>query len=113
MKITYDRNQDALHTTFLENPTADRREIAPGYLVSFDSKGNVTGIDIDHARSRVDLPRAVFQRSKRSGATLISPRKLPGLKETAHLLRSAANARRLLDALAQALGTEDWARQPR
>ena len=113
MKITYDRNQDTLHTTFLENPTADRRELSPGFVVSFDAEGNVTGIDIDHARSRVDLPRAVFQRSKRSGATLISPRKLPGLKETAHLLRSPANAHRLLDALAQALGNDEWARQPR
>ena len=44
--------------------------------------------------------------SRRGNAVLISQEDYDALEETAHLLRSPANARRLLESLAQARGGE-------
>ncbi|MDQ3093394.1 MAG: type II toxin-antitoxin system Phd/YefM family antitoxin, partial [Actinomycetota bacterium] len=44
--------------------------------------------------------------SRRGDAVLLSRQDFDALEETAHLLRSPANARRLLESLAQAQGGE-------
>ena len=53
-----------------------------------------------------DREIVIIKRRGREDAALISANELSGLIETAHLLRSPANARRLLEALDRALKDE-------
>lgn len=53
-----------------------------------------------------DREVVIIKRRGREDAAIISAAELAGLTETAHLLRSPANARRLLEALAAALRNE-------
>ena len=53
-----------------------------------------------------DREIVIIKRRGREDAALISASELSGLIETAHLLRSPANARRLLEALNRALKNE-------
>jgi len=53
-----------------------------------------------------DREIVIIERRKRENVAMISAAELNGLLETAHLLRSPKNARRLLAALAGALGNE-------
>jgi len=38
-------------------PGAETREIVEGLVVDFDAGGNVAGLDIDHASSKLDLSK--------------------------------------------------------
>jgi uncharacterized protein YuzE len=53
-----------------EQPSTESREISEGVVLDYDSGGNLVGIDIDNASSKVDLKRLVLSR-------------LPGKVETA------------------------------
>ena len=53
-----------------------------------------------------DREIVIIERRKSENVAMISAAELDSLLETAHLLRSPKNARRLLDALAGALGNE-------
>ena len=53
-----------------------------------------------------DREIVIIERRKSENVAMISAAELNGLLETAHLLRSPKNARRLLAALAGALGNE-------
>jgi uncharacterized protein YuzE len=60
MKITYFSDTDTLYIDLSEKPGADTDEIADGVVVDYDADGAVTGIEIDHARARLDLTRFVL-----------------------------------------------------
>jgi uncharacterized protein YuzE len=62
MKITYFPDTDTLYIDLSEKPSADTDEIADGVVVDYDADGSVTGIEIDHARARLDLTRFVLTR---------------------------------------------------
>jgi len=57
MKLHYYKETDSLYIDLSPNPSAQSREIAPGLVVDFDEKGNVVGIDIDHASATLDLKK--------------------------------------------------------
>ena len=57
MRISYDKETDALYIHLSEAPGADAEEVAPGVVLDFDEKGNVVGIDIDHASKFMDLTK--------------------------------------------------------
>ena len=57
-------------------------------------------------RVEEDREAVVITRRGHADVALVAADELAGLLETAHLLRSPANARRLLAALQQALGDE-------
>ena len=57
MKFHYYAETDSLYIDLSEKPSADSREVAPGVVLDFDAKGNVVGIDIDHASKIVDLSK--------------------------------------------------------
>ena len=59
MKLTYYSDTDSLYVEFTERPSVESTEIAAGVVVDFDGQGRVVGIDIDNARNKVDLDRAV------------------------------------------------------
>jgi uncharacterized protein YuzE len=55
MKLHYYPETDSLYIDLANRPSTDSREISDGLVVDFDAKGNVVGIDIDHASEKLDL----------------------------------------------------------
>jgi uncharacterized protein YuzE len=57
MKRHYYPETDSLYIELQSAPGAEAREIAEGLVVDFDAEGNVVGLDIDHASSKLDLSK--------------------------------------------------------
>jgi len=57
MKLHYYPETDSLYIELKSAPGAETREIAEGLLVDFDAKGDVVGLDIDHASRKLDLTK--------------------------------------------------------
>ena len=57
MKLHYYPETDSLHIELTSAPGVETREIVEGLLVDFDSKGDVVGLDIDHASRKLDLSK--------------------------------------------------------
>ena len=55
MKLSYDRETDSLYIDLNARPSVDSREIQDGLVIDFDAKGQVVGIDIQHASEILDL----------------------------------------------------------
>jgi uncharacterized protein YuzE len=55
MKLHYDTETDSLYIELNSKPSTDSREIADGLVVDFDTEGNVVGIDVEHASTKLDL----------------------------------------------------------
>ena len=57
MKFHYYSDTDSLYIDLSEKVGVQSQEVAPGVVLDFDDKGQVVGIDIDHASKIVDLSR--------------------------------------------------------
>jgi uncharacterized protein YuzE len=57
MKFHYYADTDSLYIDLSEKTSAESQEVAPGVVLDFDAKGDLVGIDIDHASRIVDLKR--------------------------------------------------------
>jgi uncharacterized protein YuzE len=55
MRIHYDQKSDSLYINFSDRKNVESEEIVPGFVLDFDSKNKVVGVEIDHASSFVDL----------------------------------------------------------
>ena len=55
MKLHYDRETDSLYIDLNARPSADSREIQDGLVIDLDAKGQIVGIDIQHASEVLDL----------------------------------------------------------
>jgi uncharacterized protein YuzE len=55
MKLHYDRETDSLYIDLNARPSVDSREIQDGVVIDLDSKGQIVGIDIQHASQVLDL----------------------------------------------------------
>jgi uncharacterized protein YuzE len=55
MKLNYDRETDSLYIDLNSRPSADSREIQDGVVIDVDAKGEIVGIDIQHASEVLDL----------------------------------------------------------
>jgi uncharacterized protein YuzE len=55
MKLHYDRDTDSLYIDLNARPSADSREIQDGIVIDLDAKGQIVGIDIQHASKVLDL----------------------------------------------------------
>jgi uncharacterized protein YuzE len=54
MKLHYYPETDSLYIELKSEPEVETREVAEGLNVDLDARGEVVGLDIDHA-SRLDL----------------------------------------------------------
>ena len=61
MKIAYDRGNDSLYIDLVAEPSVESREISPGFVLDYGARGNIVGIDIDHASRRLDLREFVLR----------------------------------------------------
>lgn len=55
MKLIYSAETDSLYIELSPKPGADTREIVDGLVADLDAEGNVVGLDIQHARAKLDL----------------------------------------------------------
>ena len=60
MKLNYHRDTDSLYIDLSEQPSVDSREISEGVVLDYDRAGNLVGIDIDNARTKVQLDRLIL-----------------------------------------------------
>jgi uncharacterized protein YuzE len=55
MKLHYDRETDSLYIDLNARPSVDSREVQDGVVIDLDDKGQIVGIDIQHASQVMDL----------------------------------------------------------
>jgi len=55
MKLNYYPETDSLYIDLSEKPSAESREISEGVVLDYDAEGNLVGIDIDNASTKVHL----------------------------------------------------------
>jgi uncharacterized protein YuzE len=55
MKLHYYAETDSLYIDLNSKPSVDSREIVDGLVADFDEKGNLVGLDIEHASEKLDL----------------------------------------------------------
>ena len=62
MKLNYHPDTDSLYIDLSEKPSVEAREISAGVLLDYDANGNLVGIDIDNASSKVQLKDLLLSR---------------------------------------------------
>ena len=70
MKLNYYADTDSLYIDLSEQPSAESREISDGVVLDYDSAGNLVGIDIDNASTKVELHRFVVSKIPASVETI-------------------------------------------
>jgi uncharacterized protein YuzE len=59
MKITYDAEVDILRILFSNTPIEQSDEEKPGVILDYDKDGNIVGMEILDASTRIGNPQAV------------------------------------------------------
>jgi uncharacterized protein YuzE len=62
MKLNYHPDTDSLYIDLSEKPSVETREISEGVLLDYDASGNLVGIDIDNASSKVQLKDLILSK---------------------------------------------------
>ncbi len=55
MKLNYYPETDSLYIDLSEKTSVESREISEGVVLDYDAQGNLVGIDIDNASTKVQL----------------------------------------------------------
>ena len=69
MKMKYYKDTDSLYIDLSESPSVESKEVSDGVVLDYDAQGNLVGIDIDNATTKVTLEKLVVS-------------SLPGVVET-------------------------------
>lgn len=59
MKLNYHPDTDSLYIDLSSRPSAQSKEVSEGVVLDYDTDGNLVGIDIDHASSKLELGEIV------------------------------------------------------
>jgi uncharacterized protein YuzE len=62
MKIAYYPDTDSMYIDLNEKPSSESREVSPGVVLDYDAEGNIVGIDIDNASTKLNLRELVLNR---------------------------------------------------
>ena len=62
MRLNYYPDTDSLYIDLSEQPSVDSLEILDGVVLDYDAAGNLTGIDIDNASTKVELRKLILSR---------------------------------------------------
>jgi uncharacterized protein YuzE len=62
MKVNYHPETDSLYIDLSELPSVESREISEGVVLDYDDAGNLVGIDIDNASTKVQLSTLVVSK---------------------------------------------------
>jgi uncharacterized protein YuzE len=55
MKLNYFADTDSLYIELAEQTSVESREVSEGVVIDYDARGNLVGIDIDNASTKVDM----------------------------------------------------------
>jgi uncharacterized protein YuzE len=70
MKINYYPETDSLYIDLSEHASVESREVSEGVVLDYDAHGNLAGIDIDNASSKVDIRKLVVNKLPASVETI-------------------------------------------
>ena len=59
MKVTYDQEVDALRIILNDEAIEESDEDKPGVIIDYDKHGNVVGLEILDASTRISNPKAL------------------------------------------------------
>lgn len=59
MKLNYHPDTDSLYIDLSSKTSVESKEISEGVVLDYDADGNLVGIDIDHASSKLELGELV------------------------------------------------------
>jgi uncharacterized protein YuzE len=62
MKLNYFPETDSLYIDLSELPSTESREISAGVVLDYDARGNLVGIDIDNASTKVELKHLILSK---------------------------------------------------
>jgi uncharacterized protein YuzE len=62
MRLNYYPDTDSLSIDLSEQPSVDSLQISEGVVLDYDAAGNLTGIDIDNASTKVELRKLILSR---------------------------------------------------
>jgi uncharacterized protein YuzE len=62
MKINYYADTDSLYIDFSSKPSVDSREVSDGIVLDYDADGNLTGIDIDQASTKLEIKELILNK---------------------------------------------------
>lgn len=60
MKLNYFPETDSLYIDLSEQPSTESKEVSEGVVLDYDARGNLVGIDIDNASTKVELKQLVL-----------------------------------------------------
>ena len=55
MKLNYFPDTDSLYIELAKQTSVESREVSEGVVLDYDAHGNLVGIDIDNASTKVDM----------------------------------------------------------
>lgn len=55
MKINYYPETDSLYIDLSHKTSVESREVSEGVVLDYDESGNLVGLDIDHASTKLDI----------------------------------------------------------
>lgn len=62
MKVEYDSTTDSLYIDFNNGISSESEEVADGVVLDFNKEGIIVGIDIQHASTRANIDKMIFER---------------------------------------------------
>lgn len=60
MKINYYAETDSLYIDLSSKPSVESREVSEGIVLDYDADGNLVGIDIDQASTKLEIKELVL-----------------------------------------------------
>jgi uncharacterized protein YuzE len=73
MKISYDKEIDALYINFVDIPGVDSFEISPDYIADVDEQGNLIGIEVLNVKNKVDFNQIIFNHIPSNDIRILNP----------------------------------------
>ncbi len=68
MKLTVDREADALYLDLDDAPASESEEIAPGVILDYNAEGKVVGIEMLYLSKRVSVEKLACMQLETVGA---------------------------------------------
>lgn len=62
MKLNYYADTDSLYIDLTEGVSVESREVSEGVVLDYDANGQLVGIDIDNASTKVQLGKLVVNK---------------------------------------------------
>jgi uncharacterized protein YuzE len=62
MKINYYPDTDSLYIDLSSKPSVDSREVSEGIVLDYGADGNLVGIDIDQASTKLEIKELILSK---------------------------------------------------